>query len=586
MGAVASASIPNLQTPLSSAAVLADQTNGNVALFTRFMNDKVGPPESLKPFVSASLWLARSASTRPLVVVGAQPELLWEPSARIASLVDHAATSHALALNDLLTAKDRRLGYALTSADENARYVVYAETALPEDRRADIAANSAFSDLGYALYLGATPDGSQLLASSTGGALLEGRRASVTVPFGDTQILVVLTPHKELGGTLMARLPLALAILGLLITAGAVMLVETITRRRAQAERLAEENGRLYAGQRSVAQTLQHSMLPDVFPDVEGLEIAARYEAGVEEIDIGGDWYDVVTVDDSRVLVVAGDVSGRGLQAATMMASMRFSIRAYAAEHHSPGEILNALSKLVNLARDGHFATVLCALVDVPGRSITYANAGHPQPLLVDGQNAEFDRDCDRCADRCAAECPLRRGRHRGAPASDVLPLHRRARRAARRESRRRPATPRERGGGESRRPRRRLGHDGRPDDPRRLRRRRRAHRSEMADLGDAGSRATVDASVDAPGTRVITIAGELDMSNVYSIEAEFASIVASNPKVSSDFSALTFMDSSGIAMLLRAADRADGVALRPSPVVKRVIAATGLTDVFELVDD
>ncbi len=296
----------------------------------------------------------------------------------------------SLTLHNLFAASDRRLGYAFAGTDPNPRYVVYAEASLPKDRRAAVDTNSAFADLGYALYLGPAPDESQLLASSTGGALLHGRRASVTVPFGDTQLLVVMTPHKQLGGSLLARLPRTLAALGLLLTAAAVWLIERLTRRRRQAEALAEENGRLYANQRSVAQTLQHSLLADVLPEVAGLEVAARYIAGVEGIDIGGDWYDVMPLDDSRVLVVVGDVSGRGLHAATMMASLRYSMRAYAAQGSGPAGILRGLSNLVSVRRDGHFATVLCALIDVAGRSITCANAGHPEPLIVDGQDARF----------------------------------------------------------------------------------------------------------------------------------------------------------------------------------------------------
>jgi serine phosphatase RsbU (regulator of sigma subunit) len=343
-----------------------------------------------RPFVSASLWPAGSAARTPLVVVGVKPELASEPPSEIASVLSGAMEKKSLTLHNLFAASERRLGYAYAASAPNTRFVVYAEAALPKDRRAAIDTNSAFADLGYALYLGPVADESQLLASSTGGALLHGRRAAATVPFGDTQLHVVMTPHKQLGGTLLARLPLALAALGLLITAAAVWLIERLTRRRRQAEALAEENGRLYANQRSVAQTLQHSLLADVLPEVAGLEIAARYVAGVEGIDIGGDWYDVIPFDDSRVLVVVGDVSGRGLHAATMMAALRYSMRAYAAQRSSPAEILRALSNLVSVRRDGHFATVLCALIDVAGRTITCANAGHPEPLVVDGQDAQF----------------------------------------------------------------------------------------------------------------------------------------------------------------------------------------------------
>ncbi len=268
--------------------------------------------------------------------------------------------------------------------------MVYAETALPKDRKATIAKDSAFADLGYALYLGRSADPRSLLASSTGGAVLHGRTASVTVPFGDSQLLVVLTAHTQLGGTLLARLWWMLGVLGLVLTLGAASLVERLTRRRLDAERLAGENARLYAQQRSVAQTLQHSLLAEAFPEIDHLECAARYIAGVPGIDIGGDWYDVVRLDPGNILFVVGDVSGRGLEAATMMASLRYAGRAYAAEGYAPNVILSKLSGLVSVARDGHFATVLCGLLDVANGRITVANAGHPEPLLITPTGAEF----------------------------------------------------------------------------------------------------------------------------------------------------------------------------------------------------
>ena len=107
-----------------------------------------------------------------------------------------------------------------------------------------------------------------------------------------------------------------------------------------------------------------------------------------------------------------------------------------------------------------------------------------------------------------------------------------------------------------------------------------------MAGLSGEHGKARVGTTRDASGTPVISIAGELDIANVNAIEAEFQSVLASSSRVRFDLSALTFMDSSGIAMLLRAADRFDIVELaRPSPTIQRVIRATGLTEVFEVVD-
>jgi serine phosphatase RsbU (regulator of sigma subunit) len=176
----------------------------------------------------------------------------------------------------------------------------------------------------------------------------------------------------------------------LFITLAAALLVETLIRRRTHAESLARENAKLYADQRTVAQTLQQSLLPQSLPEVAGLEFATRYVAGVEGIDIGGDWYDIIHVDDGQLLFVVGDVSGRGLHAATMMASLRYAIRAYATQGDAPATILGKLSNLVSISRDGHFATVLCGTIDVAGHRLTLANAGHPEPLLINGAEAKF----------------------------------------------------------------------------------------------------------------------------------------------------------------------------------------------------
>jgi serine phosphatase RsbU (regulator of sigma subunit) len=385
--AVVGASIPNIQTPLSSAAVLAEATDGDPEPFRGLMGPIV---EAGRPFVSVSLWKAGDFDNGPVVVVGSPPELADRPAPEVRRFLSGVAGKPTISLYNLFDAAERRLGYAYTASTANPRYVVYGEASLPRDRRARVDRDSAFAGLGYALYLGNEPRPDNLLASSTGGALLDGRKKSTTVPFADSQLLVVMTPDRELGGPLMARLPWILALTGAALTIGVSALVERLSRRREQAEMFAGENARLYTEQRSVAQTLQHSLLPQEFPRLEGFEVAARYLAGVEGIDIGGDWYDVVGLEGGRVLVVVGDVSGRGLPAATMMASLRYAIRAYAAQGDRPATILTKLSALHTIARDGHFATVLCALVDLYARQLTIANAGHLEPLLVDATGTRF----------------------------------------------------------------------------------------------------------------------------------------------------------------------------------------------------
>jgi serine phosphatase RsbU (regulator of sigma subunit) len=393
--AVAGAAIPALQTSLESAAVLAESTHGNRTAFRGLMAPTIvsrqvsnKPPDPNRRFASVSLWSANGSVRRPLAVVGAQPELATESDAAIREVLGRTAGNEPLAINNLLEARERRLGYAYRTS--RANYVVYAETALPRQRQARIGKDQAFAELDYAIYLGATPNSRFLLASSTGGALQHGRHASTIVKFGDSNLLVVMSPRTQLGGLLLARLWWMLGALGLLLTFGAVLLVGRLSRRRQDAEGLAAENAQLYAEQRSVAQTLQHSLLAEAFPEIGGLEFGARYVAGVEGIDVGGDWYDVVRLDHGNILMVVGDVSGRGLEAATMMASLRYSARAYGAEGHSPGTLLTKLSALASVARDGHFATVVCAVLDVSSGRVTVANAGHPVPLLSTPTGGEF----------------------------------------------------------------------------------------------------------------------------------------------------------------------------------------------------
>ena len=106
-----------------------------------------------------------------------------------------------------------------------------------------------------------------------------------------------------------------------------------------------------------------------------------------------------------------------------------------------------------------------------------------------------------------------------------------------------------------------------------------------MAELGDGASQATIGRSRDTAGSPVIAIIGEVDMSNVEAIEAELESVFAEHPeRLVFDLSALNFIDSSGIAVLLRAVEKTEHLELRnPSTIVRRVIVATGLSEVLQV---
>jgi serine phosphatase RsbU (regulator of sigma subunit) len=185
-----------------------------------------------------------------------------------------------------------------------------------------------------------------------------------------------------------AVLPWAVIAGGLLLTLLAALLAERLVRGRADAERLSREVGDLYMEQRSVAETLQQVLLPQRLPDISWMQIQARYLPGASGVDIGGDWYDVVPLEDGRFVFKVGDVSGRGVKAAAVMASLHFAGRAYALEGHPPQVILDQLAQTLDVAQDGRFATVLCGLVDVAAHTVTLASAGHLPPLIRNGGEA------------------------------------------------------------------------------------------------------------------------------------------------------------------------------------------------------
>lgn len=385
---VAASGIAGLQSQLAAASVAAE-AGADGAQFEQVVRPLVDGHR----FVSASVWPLAATDPEPSVVVGAPPELASAADRR--AYLDAAAHRDTLSIRDLLDDPSRRLGYAY--AIPGARSVVYFEAPLPKDRRSPIASDSAFADLDYALYLGADARPSHLLASSSGHGLGGHRTASDAVAFGDTKILVVVSPNEELGGYLLAALSWVLGAIGVLLTILAAFLAERLVRRRERAEELsdrleevAEENAALFASQRDVAEQLQRSLMPQSLPRFAGLESAARYQAGVVGTEVGGDWYDVLPIADDRVVFSVGDVVGRGLAAAALMASLRYSIRAYALEQIEPATILDKLSAMVETTSDGNFATVICGLLDATAGTLTVARAGHPDLLVVDHDGAHF----------------------------------------------------------------------------------------------------------------------------------------------------------------------------------------------------
>ncbi|WP_217914851.1 PP2C family protein-serine/threonine phosphatase [Miltoncostaea marina] len=136
---------------------------------------------------------------------------------------------------------------------------------------------------------------------------------------------------------------------------------------------------------RSIAQTLQASLMPAELPSIAGLELAARYRPEGEGVSVGGDFYDVFADGDDWVVVI-GDVCGKGPAAAAVTAEARWTIRALAPRCEGPAALFEAVNEaLVGRRRDARFITAALARVTPhgDGARVVCSRAGHPHPLVV-----------------------------------------------------------------------------------------------------------------------------------------------------------------------------------------------------------
>jgi serine phosphatase RsbU (regulator of sigma subunit) len=390
---VLAATVPTVQTALASAAELAKATGGAPPKFRAFMTPYVGPG---RQFASASLWLLGTRRLAPTVVVGTAPILASQP-VLAHQFFARAKQAGVLNLTGILGSTRPSLGFEFIAPGRKRALAVYAENPLPANRRSSLEQNSAFSDLDYALYLGRSRRTPDLLVTNVRGLPIKGRQASAVVPFGASVFTLVAAPKGSLGGVFFKDLHWIIAIVGALLALAAALLTDRLLRGRQRAEglartldRVAAENRALYTEQRSISQTLQHALLPEAMPELKGVRASALYVPAASGVDIGGDWYDMIAVDERRVLLVIGDVSGHGLRAATTMALLRHAVLAYVAQDSRPASVLARLSDFVNRAAHDYFATVLCVLIDVDAHQLTLASAGHMAPLLLENGTGEF----------------------------------------------------------------------------------------------------------------------------------------------------------------------------------------------------
>ncbi|MEV5122355.1 SpoIIE family protein phosphatase [Streptomyces decoyicus] len=154
------------------------------------------------------------------------------------------------------------------------------------------------------------------------------------------------------------------------------------------------DNARRFTREHTMVLALQHSLLPQSFPEQSAVEVAYRYMPA--ESGVGGDWFDVIPLSSTRVALVVGDVVGHGLHAAATMGRLRTAARNFAELDLGPDEVLTHLDNLVGrLDRDEGGeepsadstgiigATCLYAIYDPTSQQCVMARSGHPPPALV-----------------------------------------------------------------------------------------------------------------------------------------------------------------------------------------------------------
>jgi anti-sigma regulatory factor (Ser/Thr protein kinase) len=202
-----------------------------------------------------------------------------------------------------------------------------------------------------------------------------GERLDVAVPAAaDGRLTVQLPGARGLQGVLSLR-PRS--------GAGADPLDTALLVPVGQQAGLALDRALLHEQSAGVAHELQHALLAVDAPVDTRFEVATTYRAGMEMLEVGGDWYDVFLADEGVLSVVVGDVVGRGLGAASAMGQLRSALRAVSEPGRSPAAVLQQLDRFVEHVPAAASATVVHAQLDLATGLTHLACAGHPPPVLI-----------------------------------------------------------------------------------------------------------------------------------------------------------------------------------------------------------
>jgi phosphoserine phosphatase RsbU/P len=139
-----------------------------------------------------------------------------------------------------------------------------------------------------------------------------------------------------------------------------------------------------------LAREIQQTFLPSHMPRINGWDLDARWQTA---LTVGGDFYDIFRISGKKVALVIADVSDKGMPAALYMTVTRTLIRADARNTLSPAALLERVNNMLVVdAQNGMYVTAIYAILDMETGTLTYANAGHNQPLLIHGKNGRVEQ--------------------------------------------------------------------------------------------------------------------------------------------------------------------------------------------------
>ncbi|WP_404798732.1 SpoIIE family protein phosphatase [Streptomyces pristinaespiralis] len=142
------------------------------------------------------------------------------------------------------------------------------------------------------------------------------------------------------------------------------------------------DRARLYDAKDHLAHHLQSALLPHTLPRIPGLKVAARYLPAASGLGIGGDFYDLIRLDEHTAAAAIGDVQGHNVDAAALMGQVRTAVHAHSTAGAPPDHVLARTNRLLTDLDPGLFTSCVYAHLDLARRRACLATAGHPPPLL------------------------------------------------------------------------------------------------------------------------------------------------------------------------------------------------------------